>query len=118
MSGGVVGATLPCTSAYTGGHLTKLTIQSLCPCTAVETATFRINKVMNLLEVKAFSGNLKLVSKASAVESIGTGNLDLSTLTTLAQDSLTSCTMVRASPIQGTVTEFTLNFVLPSLLID
>jgi hypothetical protein len=106
------------TFVYSNGRLTSLRLLNICPCTSTERITFRLHKVMNILELKAFTGTATFVSKASATESIGTGSLSLSTLPTLTQDSLTSCSMTRVSPIQGTITLFTLSFTTPSILLS
>ena len=72
----------------------------------------------NLLEVKAFTGTLTYETKASATESIGTGTLDLTTVTTLTAGELTSTSVTRSATSQGASSTFTLAFTTPGVLLD
>ena len=71
-----------------------------------------------LLEAKAFSGTLTYETKASSTEEIGTGSLDLSTITTLTAATLTSTTVARSDDDQGATATFTINFTTPGILLD
>jgi hypothetical protein len=71
-----------------------------------------------LLEAKAYTGTLTFNTKASATESIGTGTLDLSTVTTLTAGELTSTSVTRSATSQGAASTFTLAFTTPGVLLD
>ena len=71
-----------------------------------------------MLEAKAFTGTLTYETKVSSTEEIGTGSLDLSTITTLAAATLTSTTVTRSDDDQATTATFTLNFTTPGILLD
>lgn len=58
------------------------------------------------------------VTKASETENIGTGTLDLSTVSTLNAAELTSATVVRSATSQGATSTFTLSFTTPGILLD
>ena len=109
---------VPCTPIITSGYLSYVKVEGACPCDSTTTYTIRLNNVRNLLEVIAFSGTLTLNTKASATESIGTGSLDLSTLTTLTEGELTSTSVVRSATSQGADSTFTLAFTTPGVLLD
>jgi hypothetical protein len=57
-------------------------VNGLCICEAGAKVTIRLKNVMNMREVKAYSGILKVTLKKTATEDIGQSSLDLSTITT------------------------------------
>ena len=57
-------------------------------------------------------------SKSSSAEIIGTGSLDLSSVTTLTPRELTSTSVVRSATLQGGAATFTLSFTTPGVLLD
>ena len=109
---------ITCTSTFTSGYLSALKVEGLCACDSTSTYTIRIHNVRNILEAKAFTGTLTYSTKASASESIGTGTLDLSTVTTLTAGELSPATVVRSATSQGASSTFTLSFTTPGVLLD
>lgn len=77
-----------------------------------------MNNINTLLEAKSFAGTLTYSTQASATEQIGTGTLDLSTLTTLTAAELQSTTVVRSVTSQGADSTFTITFTTPGILLD
>lgn len=57
-------------------------------------------------------------TKATDTEGIGTGTLDLSTVTTLSAGELTSTTIVRSATSQGALSTFNFSFTTPGVLLD
>lgn len=57
-------------------------------------------------------------TKASATESIGTGSLTLSTVSTLSARELTSTSVSRTATSQGSDSIFTITFTTPGILLD
>ena len=90
----------------------------MCVCDSTTTYTIRLNNTGTLLEAKAFTGTLTYNTKASDTEDIGTGTLDLSTISTLTAAELTSTSVTRAATSQGASTTFTINFTIPGTPFD
>ena len=70
------------------------------------------------MKLKLFTGTLTYSSKSSTAESIGTGTLDLTTVTALTAGELTSTTVTRSATSQGATSTFTIVFTIPGVLID
>lgn len=57
-------------------------------------------------------------TKASATEGVGTGSLNLSTISTLTAGELTSTSVARSATKQGVDSTFTMTFTTPGVLLD
>ena len=110
---------LTCTNfTITSGYVSFVKVEGLCPCDSTTTYTIRLSNIGTLLEAKAFTGTLTYNTKASDTEGIGTGTLDLSTISTLTPAELTSTSVTRTATSQGANSIFTINFTIPGTLLD
>ena len=109
---------LTCAATFASGVLQSVKIEGLCACDGTTTYTVRVNNVMNILEAKAFTNVLTVNSKVSDTVLIGTGTLNLDTISTLTANELLETTVVRSATAQGATASFTLSFKTPGELLD
>jgi hypothetical protein len=111
-------SSLTWTTTTTSGYISTIKVEGLCAWDSTTTYTIRVNNVRNILEAKAFSGEMTYETRVSTTELIGSGTLTLSSISTLTPGTLTSTSVARTDANQGAVSEFTITFTTPGVLLD